>query len=44
MVRKTLDGRSANNAVADRFLSVEVRGVTNGEPVEISEIDVVGAR
>lgn len=37
-------GRSTERTSIDRFVSVEVRGVTFGEPVEISEIEIAGAR
>lgn len=37
-------GRSAERTSIDRYVAVEVRGVTFGEPVEISEIEIAGAR
>lgn len=37
-------GRSAERTSIDRYVAVEVRGVTFGEPVEISEIEIAGAK
>lgn len=37
-------GRGAGPGNIDKFVSVEVRGVTNGEAIELSQIDVAGAK
>lgn len=44
VARKTFSGRSADNTNADRFLSIELRTVTNGEIVEVSDLIVNGAK
>lgn len=44
VARKTFSGRSADNTNADRFVSVELRTVTNGEPIEISDLIINGAK
>lgn len=42
--RKLFSGRNAHGVAADRFISVELKFTATGEPVEISEIDIVGAK
>ena len=42
--RKTFTSRHAHYGVSDRHLSVEVRGVAQGEPIELSQIEVSGAK
>jgi hypothetical protein len=42
--RKLFSGRNAHGLSADRNVSVELRGVAAGEPIEINQINVVGAK
>lgn len=41
---KRFDGRSANGGSIDRFVSVELRGVAGAERIEVSGLDVIGAK
>jgi hypothetical protein len=40
--RKTFTSRHAHYGVSDRFVAVELRGVAQGEPIEISQVDIGG--
>jgi hypothetical protein len=43
-VVKNFSGRSVDSGSVDRFVSAEVRGVAGGTPVEISDVEIVGAK
>lgn len=40
--RKTFTSRHDHYGVSDRFVAVELRGVAQGEPIEISQVDIGG--
>ena len=42
--RKTFTSRHAHYSVSDRWLGVELRGITRGTPVEVYELAVMGAK
>lgn len=44
VAKKVFSGRSANNSNVDRFVKAELRGVAGGEPVEVSEVEITGAK
>ena len=42
--RKTFTSRHVHYGVSDRYLAVELRGVAQGEPIELSQVEVMGAK
>lgn len=42
--RKTFSGKHAHYGVSDRWVSAELRGVAIGDPVDVYEVSVVGAK